>query len=185
MQELWGALRASQQALPPLVAEALAKMEGNQGRMVTKSMHAHTKTMGSAKKQIHTLREARRKQDASWVEFLNNTVLALEQGAKRYQEAMQKFEEQETEARTRLTNARQAIRELAGKMETEEPNIVDDAEDLDDSDIELMDTTQTALTATTEESKVVQAQKKLRVTLDALMSKRPPADPGKATTSPP
>ena len=162
-QELWGALRSSaaQQALPPTVAEALAKVEGLQGRQVTKSMHAQTKTMGSAKKQLHEIQEARRRQDNSWVEFLNQTLLALEQGAQKYDEAVQKFDEQEKEAKQRLAAARAAIKELAGHLEKEVPDSVCEDEI---SDLELMDTTQTSGTGVPEESKVVQAQKKLRVT---------------------
>ena len=174
MQELWGALRGamSQQTLPPAVAEAIAKVEGLQGKQVTKSMHAQTKAMGSAKKQLHEIQDARRRQDNSWVEFLNQTLQALEKGSQKYDEAIQKFDDQEKDARQKLVAARAAIKELAGQMEKEAPASEED----EISDIELMDTTQSSGTSVPEESKVVQANKRLRVTLDALLTKLPAAE---------
>ena len=178
VQELLTVLRStmSQQALPPAVAEALARVDVDAGRMVTKTIHNHTNAMGAAKKQLHSVRVARQQQEAAWVEFLSKTIEALEKGAQKFQETMNKFVEQEAEAAQRLAQARKAIRELA--TESTEKDVKEEAEDLDDSDIELMDTSASTGTGVAEEAKVQQVQKKLRVTLDELMAKLPSTEEG-------
>ncbi|CAE7213627.1 CACNA1S [Symbiodinium sp. CCMP2592] len=162
------------QTLPQPIADAVAKLEADTGRRLTKSLHAQTSQLGAAKKSLQEVRTARVKHESQWVDFLNGTVQALEKGAKKYQETMDAFATQEEEAKTKLTAARQAIRDLATEK-ADKPDAT--AMEEDDSDLELM-TDLNVLPGPSEshEPKVAQAQKKLRVTLDTIFAKLPSAE---------
>ncbi|CAE6935081.1 unnamed protein product, partial [Symbiodinium sp. KB8] len=176
IQELLGALRSAfgQQAMPPAVAEAMAKMEVDQGRVLTRTLHTQTTQLGAAKKQLQETRVNRRVQEQAWADFLNSTVAALEKGAKKYQELMEEFDATEAEALQRVAQARKCIRDLANSEK-----VTKEEEEDEESDLELMtDVAGAASSAGAEENPVEQAQKKLRVTMDALLAKMPATDAG-------
>ena len=179
MQELLTALRTNMMTntLPPAVAEALAKVDMNEGRMVTKTIHSQTNVMGAAQKQLHAVKAARKQQEAAWVDFMQKTIDALEKGAQKFQETMTKYDEQEADATQKLALARKSIRDLATDA-AETATKEEEAEEIDDSDLELMDTTSVPTTGVPEEVKVQQVQKKLRITLDALMARLPANEDG-------
>ena len=178
VQELLGAIRSTmtQQGLPTQVEEAMAKLEQNTGRLVTKSIHSQTTAMGAARKQLQNIKESKRSQEASWVEFLNSTVTALEKGSQRFQETMADLDAKEIEAAKKLAAARKAIRALAGDKEP--PETVGSADEDGDSDVELMEDTAVVDLPSGEDTKIMQAHKKLRVTLDSLLMKLPMSEDG-------
>ncbi|CAE7858178.1 unnamed protein product [Symbiodinium microadriaticum] len=157
VQELLGAIRSTmtQQGLPTQVEEAMAKLEQNTGRLVTKSIHSQTTAMGAARKQLQNIKESKRSQEASWVEFLNSTVTALEKGSQRFQETMADLDAKEIEAAKKLAAARKAIRALAGDKEP--PETVGSADEDGDSDVELMEDTAVVDLPSGEDTKIMQA----------------------------
>ena len=160
--------------MPPAVAEAMAKMEVDQGRVLTRTLHTQTTQLGAAKKQLQETRVNRRAQEQAWADFLNSTVAALEKGAKKYQELMEEFDATEAEALQRVAQARKCIRDLANSEK-----VTKEEEEDEESDLELMtDVAGTASSTGAEENPVEQAQKKLRVTMDALLAKMPATDAG-------
>ena len=76
VQELLGAIRASfaTQSMPAAVAEAIAKVEKDNGKILTKNLHSQTTQLGAAKKQLLEIRRGRAAQEAAWVDFLTSTV---------------------------------------------------------------------------------------------------------------
>ena len=180
VQELLGAIRSTmtmtQQGLPTQAEEAMAKLEQNTGRLVTKSIHSQTTAMGAARKQLQNIKESKRSQEASWVEFLNSTVTALEKGSQRFQETMADLDAKEIGAAKKLAAARKAIRALAGDKEP--PEAVGSADEDGESDVELMEDTAVVDLPSGEDTKIMQAHKKLRVTLDSLLTKLPVSEDG-------
>ncbi|CAE7843507.1 unnamed protein product [Symbiodinium microadriaticum] len=171
VQELLGAIRGAfgSQQLPSAVAEAMARIEDDSGKALTKTLHNQTSQLGAAKKQLQEARQGRKAQEAAWVDFLNQTVQSLETGAKQYQVIMAKLDEKETEAAAKVATARRAIRDLtAGDKSAKEEEV-----ESDDSEVEMMADVVNVGAASTEDNPVLQAQKKLKVTLDALLQKMP------------
>ncbi|CAE7586002.1 CACNA1S [Symbiodinium sp. CCMP2592] len=158
------------QSLPQPIAEAVAKLEADTGRRLTKNLHSQTAQLGAAKRRLQEVKAAKAKHEHQWVEFLNGTIQALEKGAKQYQETVDTYLSQEEDAKTKLAAARQAIRDLTTAPHQEEDGTMSVQEE---SDLELLVDAGTSGAQEAAEPKVVQAQKKLRVTLDTLMARLP------------
>ena len=176
LQELLGAIRSSfsSQQMPAAVAEAMARVEEDSGRMLTRTLHTQTTHLGAAKKQLQEARAGRKAQEAAWVEFLNSTVQSLEKGHKEFLDLMAKFDARETEAQAKMGAARKAIRDLAANERAAKEEI----EESEDSDVELMELSGASNAVPSEDTPIGQAQKRLRLTMDALMTRMPLAEDG-------
>ena len=168
-QQLREAYQASGTAVPPAISDLLAKADGDATKKVTQALHAHTKALGTARKQVQQARQASASQTASWTQFLQQAVEAIDKGAQEHEANLSKLKIMEQEATERARVSRAAIRQLSDNAEEVDPDDSGEAELVPDG--ESMDLT------TPEEAEVTaQVQKKLRMTLQELASRMPPED---------
>ena len=157
--------------MPPELAEAMARVDGAESKQLTKDLHSHTKQLGEARKQLATLKAARAKHTHAWAQYLEQTVQSLNHGSEQFQKQTAMFDDQETAAKTRMSNARDAIRQLT--TDTHAPSDVDTVEA--DSDVELVQ--DRVGTLPNDADTVQQAQKRVRTALTSLIAKLPEPDP--------
>ena len=83
VQELVGALKSAyaNAAMPPEIAEMVAKAEGCATKQQTKDLHYCTSQLGAARKQLQSVRATMLSQEAAWATFLQNTAEAVEKGS--------------------------------------------------------------------------------------------------------
>ena len=173
LQELVGAIKTAfnGQSIPGPIAEAVAKVESASDKKMTKDLHARTAELGQARRQLHGIRKARDAQDASWLQYLQATTEALDKGSKEHEAKRADLDRQEKEARQRAGQARRAIRELASSSNAKSAEVVVDSDSF--SDMEIGDAV-----AMDEDDSMVQAQKKLKTTMAALLTRIPDMETG-------
>ena len=148
--------------LPAGVAEVLAKVDDVASKQVTKSLHDQTTQLGQARRQVQQLRQARAEQMSSWQTYVNSALQALEKGLAEHEQRMERLQQLENQAAEKAQQAQKAIQSLS-----KEAVVVSDQESEGDDLIgpELLDDGQT-----------LQAQKKLRMTLEQLKQQMPEGD---------
>ena len=153
---------------PPAVAEIIARMETDNDKAITKKLHACTKQLGAAKKELAQLRSAKTNHSASWREFVLQATMAIEQGQTIFEQRQAEFLDKERQATERVTAARRELKLLTSQ--SAESEVGKPAEEIpdDDSEVEMLPAGTAA-----EEQTEVQAQKKLRTALQSVCAKLP------------
>ena len=167
-QQLREAFTAAGTVIPPSVAEILAKAEGDNAKLLTKGLHAHTAALGSARKQVQQARQAMAAQNGSWARFVQSALDSISKGAAEHEANIEKLKALEQDGLEKARAARASIRQLRATSVTElddeesgEAELVVDAESMDTS-------------AQEEAEQSAQVQKKLRMTEE--LAKRMPQE---------
>ena len=150
-------------------------MEVDSARSLTKKLHASTKALGAAKKELAQLRQARATHTASWQEFVIQATQAIEKGHALYETRQAEFMEKERAVTEKVAAARRELKELTSKSaDTAEANTANAAEAIgeDDSEIEMLPVTSVDEATSSD----VQATKKLRTALQSVCARLPAPD---------
>ena len=100
--KLFAVLRQKQQDLPPEVQNALQATQIADTKTITRQLHNAVSQLGSAKKQLATLAQARTNLHQSWTSFIKESVERWKKHAEDFQEQDAKIVKQIEEATKKL-----------------------------------------------------------------------------------
>lgn len=101
-RQLLSILRQKQQDLPPEVQSALQATQIADSKTITKQLHSAVSQLGSAKKQLATLAQARTQLHASWTTFVKESI-------ERWKKHLEDFQEQDAKMVKQIEEASQKL----------------------------------------------------------------------------
>lgn len=134
--KLFAVLRQKQQDLPPEVQNALQATQIADTKTITRQLHNAVSQLGSAKKQLATLAQARTNLHQSWTSFIKESVERWKKHAEDFQEQDAKIVKQIEEATKKLQVSQENFQQCqhkageAGKTEVIELETEDELPEL-------------------------------------------------------